>query len=313
MAGPVRRIDRLAGALVSVFGAGLFTGLAPASAVAGWWLLAGLLLAAALAVLFALSTPESAPGGTGTVLGISARVAAGIAIAGTFGAYVLPARPQVAAVGLAVVAAAAVLLVPRPPVEVTRIAAAVVLAVPVVVAVACFTIAPVALPVVPPDDLPGADAPLGLLPAAALLFVCFAGDRPPRRRDRLVVVAVVFAVCAAVAAGALRQLGGQRLALAEVPLRDALTAADAAPLAGLLTAGVAVGCLFAIGAALREAGDLAGTVRAGRPRPLAVGVAAGIVAFGVLILTPTQALVGAAVLLLAEAGFRLFTGRGRQA
>ncbi len=301
---PVRTVDRLAGGVVSTFGAGLFLGLAPAASLAGWWLVVGMVLAAALAVLFALSTPEQAP--AAPLVGIPARLAVAVAVAGTFGRYVLPDRPQVAAVGLVVVVAALVLLAPPLPLFVARVAAVVVLAVLVVVAVACFTITPVSLAVTPPADSPGTDDPLGLLPAAALLYVCFAGAPSGGRRSRFGVVAAVLAVCLAVGVGALRQLGGERLALSRVPLLDALAAADATSLSLLLALGVTVGCAFALRGALGDVRDLA---PAGRPANFVVGLAAGLTALGAVLLDPVHALVGAAVLLLGEAGFRMLAGR----
>ncbi len=306
---PVRIVDRVVGGLSTTFGAGLFLGLAPASALAGWWLVGGLVLAAAVATVFVLSTADEAPGPVASALGILGRIAAAIAVAGTGGAYVLPDRPDVVAVTLVVVVAAVTLLGSVPPVA-HRVAVVVVLAVLAVVAIACFAIAPVDPAVAPPADAAGADDPLGLLPAAALLFVCFTGTGPGTgRRPRLAVVAVVLAVCVAVAVGVLRQLGGERLALSRAPLRDALAAADAAAVTGLLALGVTVACAFALHGAFRDIGGLATTLRISRPTL----VAAVLAALGALLLDPVPALVGAAVLLLGEAGFRVLAGRRRRA
>lgn len=313
---PVRTVDRLASGVVSTFGAGLFLGIAPASALAGSWLVAGLVLAAALAVLFALSTPDVTPGVVAPALGILGRIAAGTALAGTFSAYVLPASSDVAAVTFVVAVAAVVLLAPPPSGFVNRVGAVVVLAVLAIVAVACFAIEPVPPAVAPPATAPGAADPLGMLPAAALLFVCFVGAGVPTRRDRLGVIGVVLVGCGAVAAGVLWQLGGERLALSSVPLRDALAAADAASVGGLLAVGVTVACGFALHGALSAAGaagDLVPALRRGRPRIVPVGLAAGLVALGALLVEPVHALVGAAVLLLGEAGFRVLAGRARPA
>jgi APA family basic amino acid/polyamine antiporter len=306
-------VDRVAGAVASSFGAGLFLGLAPAASLAGWWLVAGLMLAATLAAVFALSTPATPSGVAGrgpAVLGILGRLAVAVAVAGTFGVYVLPDRPGVAAVGLVVVVTAVVLLVPSLPPPVTRLAAVVVLGVLAVVAVACFTIPPAELAVAPPVAAAGGDDALGLLPAAALLYVCFAGPGRHTGRDRLAVVGIVLVWCVAVAFGALRQLGDERLALTRAPLRDVLAAADAASVGGLLTAGVAVACAFALRGALGDVRDLASPLRAGRSPVVAAGLAAGL---GSLLLDPVLSLVGAAVLLLGEAGFRVLAGRGRRA
>ena len=305
----VRVVDGLARGVAPAFGAGLFLGLAPASALAGWWLAAGMVLAAGAAVLFALSTPDASPGPVVLSLGILGRIAAAVAVAATFGRYVVPEQPEVGAVVLVVAVGAVVLLAPPLPPVVDRIAAVVVVAVLVIVAVACFTIAPVAPPVAPSPDTPGADEPLGLLPAAALLFLCFVGGRTAGR-VRPAVIGVVLAVSVAVAIGALRQLGGERLALSPAPLRDVLTAADAAALDGLLAAGVTVACVFALRACLTDIRDIA---PGGRSPVAVVCLATGVAALGALVLDPEHALVGAAVLLLGEAVIRVVAGRRRRA
>ena len=302
-------VDGLARGVAPAFGAGLFLGLAPASALAGWWLVAGLVLAAALAVLFALSTSDSTPGTAALSLGILGRIAAAVAVAGTFGRYVVPEQPAVGAVALVVAVGAVVLLAPPLPSAVDRIAAVVVLVVLVVVGVACFTIAPVAPPVAPVPDTAGSDAPLGLLPCAAVLFVCFVGGQTTRKL-RPAVIGVVLVVSVGVAVGALRQLGGERLALSPAPLRDVLTAADASSIDGLLAAGVTVACAFALRACFTDIRDIA----PGNRSPVAaVGLAAGVAALGALVLNAEHALVGAAVLLLGEAVIRVLTGRTRRA
>jgi APA family basic amino acid/polyamine antiporter len=311
---PVSSVDRLARGVASTFGAGLFLGLAPASALAGRWSLAGVLLAAALAVLFVLSPSDSTAGPAAPALGILGRIAAAAAVAAAFGAYVVPERPEAGGVVLVVVVAAVVLLAPPLPVLVGRVAAVVVVAVPLVLAVSCFTIAPVARAVPPPPDAPGADNPAGLFAAAGLLYLCFAGARAGTpRRERVAVVLVVLAVCFAVAAGVLRQLGGERLALSPAPLRDVLAAADASSLEGLLAVGVTVACAFALRGALCDVRELAAGVRADRSPAVAVGLAAGVAALGVLLLNPVHALVGAALLLLGEAVIRLLAGLRRRA
>ncbi|MGB3444972.1 MAG: hypothetical protein WBA97_40065 [Actinophytocola sp.] len=301
----VLTVDGLARGVAPAFGAGLFLGLAPASAFAGWWLVAGMVLAGAIAVLFALSTPDETPGLAASSLGILGRIAAAVAVAATFGAYVVPERPSVGAVVLVVAVAAVVLLSPPLPPAVDRIAAVVVLVVLMTVAVACFTIAPVAPPVAPGPDADGADALLGLLPSAAVLFLCFVGGRTTRRA-RPAVIGVVLVVSVAVAVGALHQLGGERLALSPAPLRDVLTAADAASIDGLLAVGVTVACLFALRACLTDIREIASDSRS----PVAaVGLAAAVSALGALVLEPEHALVGAAVLLLSEAVIRVLSGR----
>lgn len=305
----MRAVDGVARGVAATLGTGIFLGLAPASALAGWWLVVGMVLAAAAAVLFALSTSDQTPGPVALPLGILGRIAAAVAVAATFGEYVVPERSEVGAAVLVVAVAAVVLLAPPLPVTVDRVAAVVVVAVLLVVAVACFTIAPVASPVVPPADAAGADEPLGLLPAAALLFVCFVGGRPAGK-TRPAVIGVVLVVGLAVAIGVLRQLGGQRLALSPAPLRDALTAADAASIDGLLAVGVTVACVFALRGALTDIRDIA---PGGRSPVAAVGLAAAVAALGALVLDPVYALVGAAVLLLGEAVIRVLADHRRRA
>ncbi|MFC4858413.1 hypothetical protein [Actinophytocola glycyrrhizae] len=305
----VLTVDGLARGVAPAFGAGLFLGLAPASAFAGWWLVAGLVLAAALAVLFVLSTSDRTPGRAALSLGILGRIAAAAAVAATFGVYVVPEQPEVGAVVLLVAVTAVVLLAPPLPPVVDRIAAVVVVGVLLVVAVACFTITPVTPPVPPVPDIAGTDEPLGLLPSAVLLFLCFVGGRADRRA-RPAVIGVVLLVSVAVAIGALRQLGGERLALSPAPLRDVLTAADATSIDGLLAVGVTVACVFALRGCLTDLRDL---VPGSRSPVVAAGLAAAVAALGAMVLHPRHALVGAAVLLLGEAVIRVLAGRRRRA
>jgi basic amino acid/polyamine antiporter, APA family len=310
---PLSAVDRVARGVVSTFGAGLFLGLAPASAFAGWWLVAGMMLAGVSAVLFALSTSDETVGRAAPVVGILGRIAAAAAVVSAFGAYVLPGRAVGAtgggAVVLVVVVAAVVLVAPPLPEVVDRVAAVIVVVVLVVVAVACFTIAPVDLAVAPPEDVRGADNPLGLLPSAVLLYVCFAGSPVAARRERVAVVGIVFVVSLGVAAGVLWQLGGERLALSSAPLRDALAAADASGIDDLLAVGVTVACAFALRGVLGDVRDLAPSGRSA----VVVTLAACAAALGALLLDPGYTLAGAAVLLLGEAGIRVLARRRRKA
>ncbi|TDV40439.1 hypothetical protein [Actinophytocola oryzae] len=304
MTQPTSTVDRVARGVVSTFGAGLFLALAPASAVAGWWLVAGMVLAAAVAVLFALSTPDSTPSRAASLVGILGRIAAASAAATAFGRYVLPGRPEVGAVMLVVVVTAVVLLAPPLPGVVERVAAVVVVGVLVAVVVSCFSIAPVDLAVAPPSDAAGADRPLGLLPAAVLLFLGFSGSPSAVRRERLTVIGIVLVVSLGVAVASLWQLGGERLALSTAPLLDALAAADASGVDGMLAVGVTVSCVFALRGVL---GDIRDVARVSRPGMVALAAAAA--ALGALLLAPEYTLTGAAVLLLGEAVIRLLDTR----
>jgi basic amino acid/polyamine antiporter, APA family len=267
-----------------------------------------MVLAAAAAVLFALSTPDSSANGVAPLVGILGRIAAATAAATAFGRYVVPGRPEVGAVVLVVVVTAVVLLSPPLPGVVDRVAAVVVLGVLAVVAIACFTIAPVELAVLPPADAAGADEPVGSLPAAVLLFLCFAGSPSAVRRERLAVLGVVFVVSLAVAGAVLWQLGGERLALSSAPLRDALAAADASGVEGLLAVGVTVAAVFALRGVLNDIRDVAPA-----RRPQVVAFAAGAAALGALLLDPEYTIAGASVLLLGEAVIRVLDTRRNRA
>jgi APA family basic amino acid/polyamine antiporter len=288
-------------------GAGLFLGLTPAAALAGWWLVAGMALAAAVSILFALSTQDAAADGPAVVVGILGRIAAAAAAASAFSRYVLGGS-EVGAVAFVVVVAAVVLLAPPLPGMVDRVAAVVVVGVLVIVVGACFAITPVELAVAPPVDAPGADEPLGLLPAAVLLYVCFAGSPVVGRRERVAVAGIVLVLTMATTVAVLWQLGGERLALSPAPLRDALAAADASGIEGLLAIGVTVACVFALRGVLGDIRDLA-PVRPAR----VVAFGAGVAALGALLLAPEYMLAVAAVLLLGEAGIRVLVARRNRA
>ncbi|HEX6356542.1 hypothetical protein [Actinophytocola sp.] len=307
MTQPISTADRVARGVVSRLGAGLFLGLTPAAALAGWWLVAGMALAAALSILFALSTQDASVDGSAVVVGILGRIAAAAAAASAFSRYVLGGS-EVGAVAFVVVVAAVVLLAPPLPGVVDRVAAVVVVGVLVVVVVACFAITPVELAVAPPVDAPGTDEPLGLLPAAVLLYVCFAGSPVVGRREGVAVAGVVLVMTMTTTVAVLWQLGGERLALSPAPLRDALAAADAAGIEGLLAIGVTVACVFALRGVLGDIRDLA-PVRPAR----VVAFAAGVAALGALLLDPEYTLAVAAVLLLGEAVIRVLVARRNRA
>src|SRR5690242_13545753 len=105
-----RMMNRVPRGLAAMLGAGIFAGLALATSAAGTWVLAALVLAGVLAVLCGLSTSDSM-----RPLEILGRVAGASAIAATFGAYLAPAHPVPAAIGVLVVAAGLTALRVRPP------------------------------------------------------------------------------------------------------------------------------------------------------------------------------------------------------
>lgn len=305
---PVRRVDLLARGVASTFGAGLFLGLAPAAGLAGPWLPAALVLAAGLGHLAVLSTSErpldTAPlrlRRIGFVLFALGRLAAAVAIAGTFGRYATPVQPALGAVVLLLVVCVAALV--SVPAAVVRAAAAVVLACLALVVAACFAIEPVA----PAVAAPRGGSVLGTLAAAGLLSVCFFGAAPAGRDRRgvAVVSAVVAVGCLAVAAAALYQVGAPRLALSPAPLVDVLAAADASALEPLLVIGVAVACGFTL------LGVLRGLRVPGIPDVRLVAAAGVATAIGSLLVPPDTALAAAAVLLLGDAAFRYIAVRHR--
>lgn len=228
-----------ASGLAATLGAGVFAGVAPAAAASGWWLPLGVLAAALLAGCAASSGAACPTGVFARAAALVARLAAAGAVAGTCGEYLTPGRPLVGALSLLVVVAAVEYLMPEPPAVALRLAVGAVVVVLVVFVVACFALGPPGNEPVPPG-LPGATELTGVPAAAALMAVAFGGL--PGGRGRFGVLGVVAVLAVATSVAALYQLGGGRLAVSAVPLRDALAAAAGSPIDGLLTFGVALGC-----------------------------------------------------------------------
>jgi APA family basic amino acid/polyamine antiporter len=337
--------NSVAGGLGAMIGAGVFVGLAPAAGLAGRWMLVGLAVAALAAVCTACSTSDLAraypgigggyryarellgrwPGRMSGGAGLLGRVAAMAAVAGCFGAYVVPHRPltgALGAVGLVVVAEIASVRLSVPlSVGLRRVLVGVVLVALAVVVVACF-----AMPAAPqvggplPVGVPGADNPVELLPAAGVLFFGFLGGESGggERRVRLavpVLILVALGTYLAIGTALLRQLGPTRMALSPDLLRDALAAAGASALDPILTAGIAaavLGVLLALvsgtrqtAQAMADAGDLPGIFGTGAfehtvAGALAIGAAG---ACAVLLLTPVAAIQLAATCGLFAAAF----------
>ncbi|PSL56472.1 APA family basic amino acid/polyamine antiporter [Saccharothrix carnea] len=322
------RAGAVALALGATLGAGVFTGFAPAAAIAGPWFLPGLVLAAVTALCCAFSTADQhraypdAPGGYAYIryqlgswparIGGSAhligRAGMAAALAGAFGAYVVPEHRVAAAVGLIVVTAGLGAAGVRWGAGLSAAAAGVVLGVLVLVVLVCFSVAPPENPAVTGDG-PGFD---GVMGASMLLFAAFLGFEritAPRRdageqvfSARVlhfavpVVIGVVLLVAIGVGAAVLRQLGSARLALSPAPLRDALIVADGRwllPVLGLGAAVAAVSTLFFVLASARrtlvgmtETGDLP-RIRAGWPLEV---LSAGPAVVAVVALPPSTAL-----------------------
>jgi APA family basic amino acid/polyamine antiporter len=288
--------------LGSMIGAGVFAVFAPAAAVAGRWLLLGIVLAAVVAFCNATSSAQLAvqyptSGGTyaygrarlgpwwgflagwGFVVGKTASCAA---MALTFAAYVVPPAWQRPVAVLAVLVLAGVNLrgITRTA-RLTRVLVTAVLAVLVLVLVAGFTVGR------PPVDTAagaGAGSVSGVLQSAGLLFFAFAGYarlatlgeevRDPRRTvPRAIVLALglTVALYLLLAAAALLSLGPARLAASTAPLTDVVRAAGwgwAPPVVAVGGAAAALGALLALVTGLGRT-TLAMAREGDLPRPLA--------------------------------------------
>jgi len=288
--------------LGSMIGAGVFAVFAPAAAVAGRWLLLGIVLAAVVAFCNATSSAQLAvqyptSGGTyaygrarlgpwwgflagwGFVVGKTASCAA---MALTFAAYVVPPAWQRPVAVLAVLVLAGVNLrgITRTA-RLTRVLVTAVLAVLVLVLVAGFTAGR------PPVDTAagaGAASVYGVLQSAGLLFFAFAGYarlatlgeevRDPRRTvPRAIVLALglTVALYLLLAAAALLSLGPARLAASTAPLTDVVRAAGwgwAPPVVAVGGAAAALGALLALVTGLGRT-TLAMAREGDLPRPLA--------------------------------------------
>lgn len=267
-----------------MLGAGLFAGFAPASAIAGRWLLAGAAIAALIALCSAFSTADQSrmfpgsgggyrfthehlgrvPGRLAGGVYLLGRMAAAAALAGCFGDYVAPGAPLPAALAMLTLAVGADALGVRLPRAVIRALLVLVLAVLIVVVTVGFLATPA-----PGAAAVGTDNPGELLPVGGVMFFGFLGieritapgaGQPVVSRRLLPLVIPVLVVLAlvsylAVGGAVLRQLGSARLATSATPLSDALVAAGAAGLTPLVTAAVVAaicgGLLSVVGGARR--------------------------------------------------------------
>jgi APA family basic amino acid/polyamine antiporter len=265
--------------LGSMIGAGVFSAFAPAAAVAGWGLLIGLGLAAAVAFCNATASAQLAAqyprsGGTylygrlqlgewwgflagwGFVVGKTASCAA---MALTFAAYVAPSgweRPL--AVAATIVLAGVNYRGITRTAQLTRVIVILVLAALCVTVVAAFSGSSPAVGSGGSDAGPGVDL-YGVLQAAGLLFFAFAGYAriatlgeevrdPARTIPRAVVTAlgVTVVVYAVVAVTLLLTLGPDPLAEASAPLAEAVAGGSAGWVVPVVTVGAAVASLGAL-------------------------------------------------------------------
>jgi hypothetical protein len=201
-------------------GAGILIALAAATASAGTWVLAAIVVAG----LLSAAASRTVPSGQDT-LGAAAALARVAVFGRVFGAYLFPLHAGIAAAALVLAVTAADLAGLRLP-EWSRRWVAAVLAVAAGVLVAlCAAITPVSL-----TDA-AAPSAAGLPLAVVLMFPWLLPDR----RDHAVRrVAGATAAALLVAGAALYQLGPVRLGLSVVSLRDVLAAADAESLLPVL-------------------------------------------------------------------------------
>jgi APA family basic amino acid/polyamine antiporter len=310
--------------LGAMLGAGLFAGLAPATALVGGWLPLALVIAAVPAILSCCSTGDQAaafpgpgggyrytreqlgrwPGRMAGLLYLVSRGAAAAALAGCFGDYVDPAHPALPALVVLVVVVVADAVKFRLSTALSRALTVVVLVVLALVVAACFAIPPPPpIGIALPPGTPGLNQPGELLPAAGVLFFAFLGFEhvtttglaPSRRRIVIpVLVLLALGTYLVVSFAVLRQLGPTRLAVSVVPLRDALDAADAATLDPVVTIGAlvatAVGLLLVISGGTRTATTMADSGDLPMVGAVARVLVAGGAAVGVLVAGPAQAI-----------------------
>lgn len=305
-------------ALGGMLGAGVFVGMAPASAAAGVWLLLGIPVAALTAACCAFSSMDlsSTYRGPGAVYAsvrsrvglVPSRVASSThlvghaaamaALAGAIGDYLVPtaSSPAAAAVILLVVLAATAGLRIRGGAAWLWLALTIVVL--AVVVATCFAITPA------PSSAAPMQSGIGITGAAGALFFAYLGfervSAPACERERYgrrairrgtIVALIAATVCyAVVAAALLYQLGPARLALSSTPALDVLSAAGAADLEPLIRVGVALTMLPVLLAALEafrstalavvQDGDLPAVLqRSGRRgTPYLLDLAGGVVA-----------------------------------
>ncbi|MEV5713146.1 hypothetical protein AB0L41_04585 [Amycolatopsis mediterranei] len=208
-------------------GGGLLVALAAGAAGAGWWLLAGLVLAAVAAGVTA-RVPEPGDALVGRVAVAVARLSEVTVYAIAFGAYVFPEHRAAAAAAFVVVVTGAGFAGLEIPTIVVRITGALLLLAGLGLIAVCVAVPPVAAVgggLRPPDFA-------GVL-VAAVVFLPFLRAR--RREHAGWRVLLLGGVAVLVAFAALYQLGAVRLGLSPTSLRDLLSAADADALQPLLT------------------------------------------------------------------------------
>lgn len=234
-------------------GGGLLVALAAGAAGAGWWLLAGLVLAAIAAGVTA-RVPEPGDALVDRVAVAVARLAEVTVYAIAFGAYVVPSHRELAAAAFVVVVTGAGFAGLKIPTIVVRTAGGLLLVAGLVLVALCVAV----LPVSTIGGGPRTPDFAGVLVAAVVTLPFL---RPTGREGagRRVLLLVAVAVLAAFAA--LYQLGAVRLGLSLTSLRDLLSAADADSLQPLLTVVAVVATVvpaLGAGAEVRERAGVRG-------------------------------------------------------
>lgn len=271
--------DASAIGLGSMLGAGVFVVFAPASSLAGEYLVLAVLVAGVVAYCNAVASavlaakyPDS--GGTyiygrkqlgnwaGFLAGwgfVTGKTASCAAMALTFGLYVAPDRATLLAVAAVLALTGVNLLGITRTALLTRILLGIVLATLVVVAAAAVLGPHPADTITGPGTSAGASHPAGILPAAGLLFFAFAGYariatlggevRNPERtipRAILAALAAAFAIYLALAVLLPWHLPAGILTTSASPLLDAVRHSALAPAAWVVSAGAAAACLGAL-------------------------------------------------------------------
>ncbi|NRG41709.1 hypothetical protein HRK28_12375 [Rathayibacter sp. VKM Ac-2835] len=262
--GGLLRAPELSQASVAV--AALFLVWSPAALEAGWWLLLGLGLAAAMAVVGAVadSGREVHDGPTGEWLGLAGRALAASAVALTAADSVVGASARPVAVLLIVGTTLFVLRGGVLPPGLARVLLGLVL----LLLLASAVILALAHPVATPSEtvIGGAE---GSVTAAALLLLLFApaqtGETPALRRS-LPAIGVTALVAALIGSGLLLLVGPQELADVPASLSAVAAGTPAAALVGI--AAVLATLLALIALTRRDASALVRLADAGEiPSP----------------------------------------------
>lgn len=269
---------------------GLFIALAVGTAGADYWVFLAAVVAAVLAVLAEALLPPLGEPRPERIAGSVSRLGLVLVFATTFGYYLFPAAPGVAAAVFAVVAAVADLAGVRLGDYAARWVTGLLLVAAASLIAVCVAIPPLAQFIAPdPPNVPG----LGL--AVLVLLPFLLPRRPGAGRAAAVGVAGVMIVGVA-----LYQLGPIRLGLSATSFRELLAAADAVSLLSVLSVVVALATVPVAVDAFTE-----GRERLSPERPKATLACGLIVAVAAAFAGPVVALALAGVGTVAELVLRV--------